>query len=428
VYDVLEEVHMLRSAKPFLLALAVLVIVGGASAQSASLTIESWRNDDLGIWQNTIIPAFNAHYPDIQVTFSPTAPAEYNAILNSRLEAGSAGDLITCRPFDESLGQFERGHLVSLNDLPGMENFSDVAKSAWITDDGSDVFCVPMASVIHGFMYNTEIFDELGLTEPATYEQFLADLQVIADAGYTPLVMGTIDQWEAATMGYQNIGPNYWRGEEGRLGLIEGTIGYDEGGFLEAFEALAEWIPFLPAGYQAMSYPDAQNYFTLGQGAIFPTGSWEIGVFRPMVDFEMGAFKPPVPEGQETCYISDHTDIGLGVNAASPNREAALLFVEWLTTQEFAELYANALPGFFPLADHSVTLDDPLAQTFIDWRNECESTIRSSYQILSRGEPDNELALWNYSAQVLNATMTPEEAAAAVQRGLENWYPPQQNR
>ena len=419
---------MIRRSRTFLLFLAVLALLGAGFAQQASLTIESWRNDDLGIWQNTIIPAFNAHYPDIQVTFSPTAPAEYNAILNSRLEAGSAGDLITCRPFDLSLEQFDQGHLVSLNDLPGMEYFSDVAKSAWITDDGSDVFCVPMASVIHGFMYNTEIFDELGLSEPDTYEQFLADLQTIADAGHTPLVMGTIDQWEAATMGYQNIGPNFWRGEEGRLGLIEGTIGYDEGGFLEAFEALAEWIPFLPPGYQAMSYPDAQNFFTLGMGAIFPAGSWEIGVFRPMVDFEMGAFKPPVPEGQDTCYISDHTDIALGVNAASPNREAALLFVEWMTTQEFAELYANALPGFFPLADHAVTVDDDLAQTFLDWRNECESTIRSSYQILSRGEPNNETELWNYSAQVLNGTMTPAEAAAAVQRGLENWYPPQQGR
>lgn len=419
---------MFRPARTFVLALAALALVGAGFAQRTTLTIESWRNDDLGIWQNTVIPAFNAHYPDIQVVFSPTAPAEYNAILNSRLEAGSAGDLITCRPFDLSLDQFERGHLASLNDLPGMEFFSDVAKSAWSTDDGSDVFCVPMASVIHGFMYNTEIFEELGLAEPRTYEEFLALLQTIKDAGQTPLVMGTIDQWEAATMGYQNIGPNYWRGEEGRLGLIEGTIGYDEGGFLEAFEALAQWRPFLPGGYQAMSYPDAQNFFTLGLGAIFPAGSWEIGVFRPMVDFEMGAFKPPVPDGQGICYISDHTDIALGVNAASPNREAAMLFLEWMTTQEFAELYGNALPGFFPLADHPVTLDDPLAQTFIDWRNECQSTIRSSYQILSRGEPNNETELWNISAQVLNGTLTPEQAAAAIQRGLENWYAPQQGR
>ena len=416
----------MKRLRPFLLILAAFAIGGSGLAQSGSLTIESWRNDDLGIWQDLIIPAFNARYPDIEVTFSPTAPTEYNAVLNSRLEANSAGDLITCRPFDLSLDLFDQGYLASLNDLPGMENFSDVARSAWVTDDGSDVFCVPMASVIHGFIYNRDIFEEVGVEEPETYEDFLAMLQVIKDGGYAPLVMGTTDQWEAATMGYQNIGPNFWNGEEGRRGLIEGTIGYDEGGFVEAFEALEAWRPFLPDGYQAMSYPDAQNFFTLGIGAIFPAGSWEIGVFRPLVDFEMGAFPPPPPAGQDTCYISDHTDIALGMNANSDNQEEARLFLEWMTTQEFAELYANALPGFFPLADHDVTLEDPLAQTFLNWRNECESTIRSAYQILSRGTPNNENDLWNVSAQVLNGTLTPEEAGASVQRGLESWYPPQQ--
>ena len=184
---------MFRPVRNFVIALAALALVGAGLAQSATLTIESWRNDDLGIWQNTLIPAFNVHYPDIEVIFSPTAPTEYNAVLNSRLEAGSAGDLITCRPFDLSLDLFNQGYLASLNDLPGMENFSDVARSAWITDDGSDVFCVPMASVIHGFIYNKDVFDEVGVDEPATYVEFLATLQTIAGAGYAPLVMGTTD-------------------------------------------------------------------------------------------------------------------------------------------------------------------------------------------------------------------------------------------
>src|SRR5262245_58087380 len=102
-----------------------------AHAQEGPLVIESWRNDDLTIWQDMIIPAFNAQYPDIQVVFSPSPPADYNGLLNSRLEGGTAGDLITCRPFDASLTLFQQGYLASLNDLPGLENFGDVAKSAW---------------------------------------------------------------------------------------------------------------------------------------------------------------------------------------------------------------------------------------------------------------------------------------------------------
>jgi len=413
------------------LTLVVALVPATTQAQEkVTLTIESWRNDDLTIWQDVLIPAFNAHYPDIEVIFAPAAPTEYNAALNAKLEGGTAGDLITCRPFDLSLELFNQGHLVSLNDLPGMEHFGPVARSAWITDDGSDVFCVPMASVIHGFLYNQSIFEELGLEEPTTEEEFLALLEAVKEDGtYEPLAMGTVDQWESATMGYQNIGPNYWKGEEGRLGLIEGTIGYNENGFLEAFEALARWIPYMPSGYQAISYPDAQNLFSLGMAAVYPAGSWDIGVFRAQgLDFEMGAFKPPLPEGAETCYISDHVDIAMGVNAASPHQEEAMKFLEWLTTQEFAELYSNALPGFFTLSDHEITLEDPLAQEFLSWRGECESTIRSAYQILSRGEPNNELQLWEVCSQLLNGELTPQEAADKVQAGLEAWYEPQQNR
>jgi raffinose/stachyose/melibiose transport system substrate-binding protein len=401
--------------------------LGLVSAQEpVTLVIESWRNDDLSIWNDVLIPAFEAQHPEINVEFQPAAPTEYNAALNAKLEGGTAGDLITCRPFDQSLQLYDAGYLADLTDLPGMENFSDVAKSAWITDDGSAVFCVPMASVIHGFLYNKAIFDELGLEEPTTEEEFLAVLQAVKDAGgYEPLAMGTVDQWESATMGYQNIGPNYWHGEEGRLGLIDGTAKYNEGGFLAAFEALSRWQPYLPSGYQAVTYPDAQNLFMFGQAAVYPAGSWDISVFNPQVDFEMGAFKPPVPEGSDTCYISDHTDIAMGMNAASEHAEEARIFLEWMASAEFAQLYSNALPGFYSLSNHEFTVDDPLAQEFLSWRGECESTIRSSYQILSRGEPNNEQDLWAQSALLLNGEVTAQEAADTVQAGLEAWYEPQ---
>ena len=84
-------------------ALALLLPASSAFAEDVTLTIESWRNDDLAIWQEKIIPAFEAKHPGIKVKFTPSAPTEYNAALNSKLEAGSAGDLITCRPFDASL-------------------------------------------------------------------------------------------------------------------------------------------------------------------------------------------------------------------------------------------------------------------------------------------------------------------------------------
>ncbi len=402
------------------------VVEETTSEEKVTLTIESWRNDDLAIWQDVIIPAFNEEYPHIEVLFAPSAPTEYDGALNTRLEGGTAGDLITCRPFDRSLALFTGGHLASLNDLEGMANFGSVAKSAWITDDGADVFCVPMASVIHGFIYNADIFDELGLEEPETVDEFFALLDAIQAGGYTSLDIGTADQWEAATMGFQNIGPNYWQGEDGRLALISGNAKFTDAAYVNTWAQLAKWSPYLSSGYQAQTYPDSQNLFTLGQAAIYPAGSWDISLFNDQADFAMGAFKPPVVNAGDPCYISDHTDIAIGMNAKTPHPEAAKTFLNWVASAEFANLYSNALPGFFSLADVDVTLEDPLAQEFLSWRSECASTIRNSYQILSRGEPNLENELWRVSAQVINGDISPEEAAQQIQDGLAVWYEPQQ--
>ena len=406
--------------------LATTLLAGAAAAEDVTLTIESWRNDDLAIWQDEIIPAFEAANPGIKLKFTPSAPAEYNAVLNSKLDAGSAGDIITCRPFDASLALFEAGHLADISGIEGMANFSAVAKSGWSTDDASTQFCVPMASVIHGFIYNKDAFVEVGVEVPKTEAEFFAALDKIKEDGnYTPMAMGTNDQWEAATMGYNNIGPNYWKGEEGRLALLSGDQKLTDEAWVSPYRQLAKWGAYLGDGYEAQTYPDSQNIFTLGRAAVYPAGSWEISGFNALVDFEMGAFYPPVQNAGDTCYISDHTDIGIGMNAATPNKEAAETFLNWVGSSEFATIFANSLPGFFPLSSAEVTLEDPLAQEIISWRGECESTIRSTYQVLSRGTPNLENDTWNASVAVIKGEESPEDAGKRLQDGLASWYKPQ---
>ena len=408
-----------------LLGSSVLGFAGVASAADATLNIESWRGDDLAIWKDKLIPAFEAKNPGIKVVFAPSAPTEYDAALGAKLAAGSAGDLITCRPFDKSLELYKKGDLADLTKLSGMENFSSVAKAAWTTDDGSATFCVPMASVIHGFIYNKDAFEKLGLKIPQTRDEFFAALDKIkADGTYIPMAMGTKDLWEAATMGYQNIGPNYWKGEEGRLALIKGEQKLTDKDWVEPYAELAKWKPYLGDGFEAQTYPDSQNLFTLGRAAIYPAGSWEIGLFNTQAQFKMGAFPPPVGKAGDTCYISDHTDIGIGLNAKSKNADAAKTFLTWVASPEFASIYANALPGFFSLNSSPVKMEDPLAQEFVSWREKCKPSIRSTYQILSRGTPNLENETWVESANVINGTDTPEVAAEKLQKGLDSWYKP----
>ena len=410
-----------------LVMLLLLVVPVAAQEAGAKLIIESWRQDDITIWNEKILPAFKAVHPEIEVIFQPTKQEDYNGQLNTKLEGGTAGDIITCRPFDPSLALFEKGFLAPLNDLPGMASFGDSAKVAWTTDDGTTTYCVPMASVIHGFMYNKTAFEEKGWKVPVTKDEFFALLDAIkADGEYIPLAMGTHDLWEAATMGWYNIGVQNYKGEEGRLGIINGTAKFTDEPFVKTFEELAKWAPYLPDGYQAVQYSDAQQLFTMGKAAIFPTGSWEISVFEPLIggEFEMGAFRVPMDKAEDACFISDHTDIGIGMNSATKYPEAARIFLDWVASAEFASLYANNMVGFFPLANIEYSVDNPVAQEFLSWRKDCGSSIRISASIIGRGEPGMDTDLWNTSANVINGTMTPADAAKYVQDALDKWYKP----
>ncbi len=417
---------MLKTGLKTMLLTAVAMTAFAGAASAGKLTIESWRNDDATIWKEKIIPAFQAKHPDITVEFTPTAPKEYNAALNARLEGGTAGDIITCRPFDASLELFNKGHLASLNDLPSMAGFSDVAKSAWTTDDGKTTFCVPMASVIHGFIYNKDIFTELKLAEPKTEEEFLAVLETIKkDGNYVPLVLGTNDQWEAATMGFQNIGPNYWKGEEGRKKLIDGTGKFTDPEYVEHFCRAGKVVALSGRWLQGPDLSRQPEPLRSRQGRHLCGGF--VGYFHlPRPECAHGRLQGSATCRFSDCYISDHTDIGIGMNAKSANAADAKVFLDWIGSDEFANIFANSLPGFFPLSSAKVTISDDVAQTFVGWRGECKSTIRNSYQILSRGTPNLENEMWNVSAQVLNGTMTPEAAGAQLEDGLKKWYAPHQ--
>jgi raffinose/stachyose/melibiose transport system substrate-binding protein len=406
------------------LALTAALLSGGAGA--GTLVIDSWRVDDKAVWENVLIPAFQRSHPDITVRFSTTAPTEYDGALAERLAAGSAGDLVACRPFDASLALYKKGYLERLDGKPGMQNFSQSAQLAWQLDDGSVTFCMPVASVIHGFLYNKAIFRKLDLQPPRTVDDFFRVLEVLKKAGVAPLALGTADQWEASQIVYTNIGPNFWRGEAGRVALISGRARFTDAPYVDALRFEAKMGSYLGKGAASQGYRDSQAQFAAGHAAIYPTGSWDIAYFSAFPGLELGAFAPPLPRAGQSCFISDHMDLGLGVNRKSKNKEDAWRFLAWVGSQEFADLYTNRVTGFFTLSNHLIAVRDPLAKQMAEWRKSCASTIRINAQVLNRGQPPMERELWDVNAQVLAGSLAPEAGAARLQAGFAKWYKPQQ--
>lgn len=397
-------------------------------AQNVELVIESWRADDVKVWQDVILPAYEKTHEGVKIKFNGVINTEYGTTLQTKLKAKSAGDIIMVEPYDFRSSLYADGYLEKLNDLEGAntQSFDEFALSAWSTDSG-DLFGLPLASVIHGFIYNKNIFKELNLEIPKTVDEFLAVLKKVQESKkYTPIAMGTGSDFVTSVLGYSVVVPNFVNGEEGRQGLINGTKKFTDAGYVEAWEFLNNWVPYMPEGYEAVTYPDMQNLFISGQAAIFPAGSWEFSIFDAQIkdSFEYGVFPVPTKNAGDPSYVCNHPDMGLALNADSPNKEQAKAFLTWTTTGEFAEIWNNALPGLYTLSKNKVDIKNPLANEMLAWTQTMGSTPRIAYQYLSRGDFNTDAEIIRLTTLMLNKKLKPAEVAAQIQEGLEKSYKP----
>jgi len=415
--------------------LAVLAVVGlavvgcapasgtGSEDGDTTIVLGTWRTEDAAMWEADIIPAFEKTHPGISVEYAPVDTNDYNAAIQSQIEGGTGPDVIMCRPFDVNRSWIEKGYFDPLDDLDAISAFPETALAAWQGDDGSS-YCVPVASVLAGFYYNKAIFDELGLEVPTTQDELIDVLQAIADDGtYTPLALGSADGWQLAYNVLYQIGPNYWHGEDGRLGLIDGTKKLTDPDFVAGFAAFDELKDFLPSGFESISYEDMTQLFTLGKAAILPDGSWQISQVTS-TGLDVGVFGAPVAEDGDQRYQQEMADMAFGLNAESANKEAATEFLEWLGTSEFQQLYVNKLPGFFSMGTEPVHYDNALAQEFADLKQGAQLTSRLALDRLSAGQPPLDDEIWRVSQLMYNSGLSPEEAAAELQKGLDSWYTP----
>lgn len=418
-----------RKLNAFLLLLVVLFAIGlsgckkeeKATTEKVKLTMGSWRVDDVAQVKK-LLAAFSAKHPGIEIEFKPTNPPEYNAVLRTQLEGGTAPDLFYVRSFSVTRGLYDEGFLEPLKDLPGLnENFTTDTLDAWATEDYIP-YAVPFMAVSHGVYYNMDLFKKLGLSIPSTWEELLTTAAKIKDAGTIPFANGSKDEWDMNEIVLMNILPNFIGGREGRLGYEKLETPFNDAKMVSAFKALQDIAPYLPKGQEGISYYDSQQLFLMGKAAMFFGGSWDVAMFESQeTGFEWSIFAPPAPKGKKE-YISFHPDAGMALNASSKNKEAAKKFLEWLTTKEAAAILGNEIPGFFPLNKNKITLTNKHAHTFLSLNQGRGLDVRFVWPKLLGGNPDGYGLMQNGAIAVVKGDMTPQEAADALQEGLSLWY------
>ncbi len=375
---------------------------------------------------NRILERFHQRYPHIDIKFDPTPADLYDATLRAQLESGTAPDLFYLRSYSVSRQLFEQGYLEPLDDLPGLkERFSAEMRAPWATDDGIP-YGVPFIATSHGVYYNKDLFQQLGLEVPSSWEQLLGMARRIKDAGITPFANASGSTWTMGEIVFMNLAPNFIGGREGRMQYLSGERCFNDAGIVAVFQAIADLAPFLPEQQDLLSYEDSLQLFLQGKAAMWLGGSWDIPYFEAQTPtFRWGVFAPPPPAGKP-AYITFHLDAGMGLNAKSEHKEEARIFLEWMTTTEFAALLGDELPGFFPMHRDVPPLKNVHANEFLELNEGRGTDVRFAWEKLREGSPSAYTLIRDGAVAVVNGRQTPQEAADALQAGLAQWFEPAQ--
>ena len=396
-----------------------------AAAEVVELTFGNWRPDDVKQMQ-VILDEFHKDYPNIIVKFDPTNPPDYDAKVRTQMESGTGDDLYYLRSKGSGASHklYDEGHFLAIDGLPGLENIIPEAIDTWTASDGK-VFGVGYISTSEGIYYNKDIFTELGITEPTTWEELLVAAQTIQDAGYIPFANAAGDSWTIATLLLQNWIPSVIGGIDGRMAYVNGEKCLNDADWVQVFQQAQDMVPFLPEGWEALTYYDSQQLFLQGQAAMWLGGSWDIPAFEAEApEFEWGIMAVP-PANDKPLYVEWELDAGVGINSATEHPEEAKTFLSWLTTQKSAELLAGNLPGFFPMVKDPISTDNPYANSFMDIKNGAAGADIRFY--MQDGVPDSTTLFIDNTIAMMKGEITPEEAAQALYDGISSWSEAQKN-
>ena len=163
----------------------------------------------------SVIAAFEAANPDIAVKLD-TRPGggDGDNIVKTRLSTGDMADV-----FEYNSGSLFQAispdtNLVPITDEAWVGDLDDTFKQ--VVSSGDNVYGSPWQQITGGgVLYNIPIFEELGLTIPKTWDEFMANNAKIKDAGIAPVEQTFGDTWTSQIIilaDYHNVeaaNPNF---------------------------------------------------------------------------------------------------------------------------------------------------------------------------------------------------------------------------
>lgn len=336
----------------FLAATALGLIASSAFAQDQTTIsfLHKYPEPESMAFFEAAVEAYEEQNPGIDIVMEAVADDPYK----DKIRVLMASDQVPDIYFSWS-GEFGRkfareGRTYDLTDaLAGAEwegRFSEAALDP-LSFEGRQ-FGVPTNVNAKYMVYSTEIFDEYGLEEPATFAEFLTLLQTLAEEGVTPIAYGNQAPWAATHyIGdlFAKYVPNDVRIADYQL-LADPDDLYTHPGYVEALQVYLDLgdAGFFNRGANALPHAAARGSFLSGRAAMMYLELVEFYMI-PGSDLEesgWGFFAiPPVDGAEGSQTLLTGAPEGFLLSADTEVAEEALDFLNFLTSPEMAAEYVR---------------------------------------------------------------------------------------
>lgn len=294
---------------------------------------------------NKLVEKFEAENPNIKVTIS--APPDATTVLKTKLVKGDVPDIISMSA-DRSYADFVDANI--LEDLDGLVDidkinpvYNEMMKDLEI-EERQGIYGVPYALNASGVIYNKDIFKELNLEIPKTWDEFLSVAQKVKDEQIIPFYMTYKEEWTTLPA-WNTISSTLVSSEIfDKVNKREVTFSeiYDE-----TTDKILELLEFGHSDNFGVGYNDGNIAFAKGESAMYLQGSYAIpSILTVNENLNLGMFALPATNNVENNKLVSGVDVYFSIPKDAKNKEESIKFINFLLEEENSQLYIEEQCAF----------------------------------------------------------------------------------
>jgi len=392
--DAPEEVHVW-----------VLTFAGGS-------VIDAWED---------VIADFEAANPDVKIVLEERSTDAHKDALRVVAGTEAAPDI-----YFMWAGLGLGGEFVSLGVSDSLDaeyeslGWSDRFLATSISKTQYDGVHMAVPYTVHGMIvyYRLDSFEQAGITaEPQTYEELIAANDALIAAGIQPFAFGGSVNWHVMRLLDSLVETTC--GAETHDALKAMTVSWaEEPCATEAFEELARWNDsgYLGQNYMGINNDDSALQVYVGQAAMFLEGDWMVQAIEDQGEDLANYGMFPFPTGTDRLYAFAEN---LYVTAGSPHREAAIRFLDYLSSTEEQQEHL----GVFGAISVNQEVEYPADRRPLDV--EWSDIFAQFSEVYEPGDQAFPLAVnteyWRIQNGVLTGELAAADAAGLLQDFIDNY-------